>query len=159
MAPRKSGMRKSMKKQQQKKQRQQKKQQRKSLKKGGNQRKTLKKVMRGGAVETGMVVKLKSAHDDLEVNKLYIVTDMAAAAAVEGEGAEAKATLKVFDKTKGDGIGDGNETADVPISKLEVVSKQVKVIVSSVGDGSYTAKVEQGDQDATFASIKASATE
>ena len=156
MAPRKSGMRKSMKKQQQKKQRQQKKQQRKSLKKGGNQRKTLKKVMRGGAVETGMVVKLKSAHDDLEVNKLYIVTDMAAA--VEGEGGEAKATLKVFDKNEADG-GEGNEIADVPISKLEVVSKQVKVIVSSVGDGSYTAKVEQGDQDATFASIKASATE
>ena len=147
MAPRKTGMRKSMKqqkKQQQKKQQQkqqQKKQQRKSLKKGGNQRKTLKKVMRGGAVEAGMVVKLKSQHDDLDMTNLYIVSAMG------GGGA----TLNVFDKTKEGGRSEeGGETADVPISKLEVVSKQVTVSVSTVGDGSYTAKVEE-EKDTAFA--------
>ena len=146
MAPRKTGMRKSMKKQQQKKQQQkqqQKKQQRKSLKKGGNQRKTLKKVMRGGAVDNDVVVE----HKDGDELKIYKVTNY-------DKDAEIKSATLVEVDDKGD-VKNGGSTVELgaDADKLKVVSKKVKVTVSTITGREYMAKVE-GEEDATIEQIK-----
>ena len=135
MAPRKTGMRKSMKKQQQKKQ-QQKKQQRKSLKKGGNQRKTLKKVMRGGdVVGIGVVVEHRK---DGEEAKIYEVTEY---------DPDAKSATLVEVDDKGD-VKAGGSTVELgaDADKLKVVSKKVTVNVSTKTGKFFEAEIVPAEQ-------------